>query len=87
MRIYKYPLGNNRITKIEMPGSSKILKVDSQFDEPFLWVLVNNYSEPEIRTFVTFNTDEEILDNRTDFYIGAYMTHGGNYVHHVFEFK
>lgn len=85
MRIYKYSLGDNYIVEITMPGSSKILKVDSQFNSGFLWVLVNDYSETEVRKFATYNTGEEIPPEFVDRYIGTYMTYDGNYVLHVFE--
>lgn len=85
MRIYKYALGRNYISEITMPRNAKILKVDSQFDEGFIWALINDYSETEVRTFGIYNTGDDISPNIISNYLGTYMTHAGNYVHHVFE--
>lgn len=41
LRVYKYSIVADDCFDLELPENAQILTVQIQFDEPYLWVLVN----------------------------------------------
>lgn len=87
--IFKYNLDTTTIQVIQMPINAKILTVQTQYNEPKLWVLVNPMAENfEERIIEIYGTGQPIeypsgFENRK--YIGTYQLNEGKYVFHVFE--
>lgn len=82
MRIWKYPLERRDGQIITMPAGSRVLCVHNQFDEPFLWALVDPEAALERRWFLTFGTGHGGVRGQ---YVGTYIDGQGAYVWHVFD--
>lgn len=83
MKIYKYHIRPGSI-KIKMPIGSKILSIQTQFNEPEMWVLVNQNNKECEREFVVFATGQEIDENNIE-YIGTFQIDNGSLIFHLFE--
>lgn len=86
--IWKFELKTTDNQFIEMPKGAQLLAVQTQFDKPCVWALVNPKAEKEKRCFEIFGTGHTVSsDMGTDRnYIGTYQLHGGSLVFHVFEY-
>ena len=84
--IWKFDLKTVTNQTILMPKGAEILAIQSQFNEPELWALVDPEAEKVPRLFKTFGTGHSLEDDKAGTYIGTYQTDGGNYVFHVFEY-
>lgn len=68
-----------------MPVGSEILSVQTQFDSPQLWALVNpSETRKETRVFKSYGTGHPIPENPGKF-IGTVQIHSGSLIFHVFE--
>jgi hypothetical protein len=89
-RIFKYPLEVENKQVINLPKGSELLTVQTQFNKPQLWALVDpNEKEKEERYIEMFGTGHPINYN-VDLerkYLSTYQLDGGNFVFHVFEIK
>ncbi len=81
MTIWKYSLSHYDEI-ILMPKGSVILCVQTQRDQPYLWVCVNPKLELEGRHILTFGTGHPNVEGN---YIGTYQIENGQLVFHVFE--
>lgn len=84
--IWKFPLKTTDAQKLSLPKGAEILCVQTQFNEPCLWALVEE-GNTEFRVFETFGTGHPVhcdmgVDRK---YIGTYQLDGGSLVFHVFE--
>jgi len=85
--IWKYELNTTDVQKLGMPKGAEILTVQTQFDKPCLWALVNPDAEKETRGFMTYGTGHTIpTEPYPHKYIGTYQLNSGVLVFHVFEF-
>jgi hypothetical protein len=86
-QIFKYTLKTADSQVVILPKGSEILTIQTQFNEPQLWALVNPKEVKEERYIEIFGTGHEInFDMGTERkYISTYQLDGGNYVFHVFE--
>ena len=83
--IWKYTLETADEQMIDVPIGAKILCVQSQHDQPRLWIEVNSEeTEKEVRTIYTYGTGHKI-SNDTGSYIGTYQLRQGTLVFHCFE--
>lgn len=84
MTIYKYPLLGLGDQRVAINGLVKLLCVQTQFNAPMLWALVDSSSSDvtEIR-LLTYGTGHSIT-RAGDEYLGTYQIHGGSLVFHVF---
>jgi hypothetical protein len=85
--IFKYTLETTDSQYLDLPKDAEILTVQTQFDEPQLWALVNPKNENTERHIEIFGTGHPVycdmgIERK---YIGTYQLSGGNYVFHVFE--
>lgn len=84
MMIFKFTLEVTDVQHIMIPKGSIVLSVQAQFNEPKLWVLVDEKASLESRTFVTYGTGHPVPDHYGRF-IGTYQLCDGDLVFHVFE--
>ena len=85
--IWKYELEMNLRTSIEIPHSAEILCVQTQFNKPCIWALVNPENYKENREFEIFGTGstiqgDSVIERK---YIGTFQLDGGEFVFHLFE--
>ena len=87
-RIWKYELDTRGINEVKMPIGAEILALQTQFEKPCLWVLVDETQAFETRLFHIFGTGQAInMDiEKERKYIGTYQLQGGNLVFHLFEY-
>jgi len=87
--IWKYPLKATDSQNISMPKGSQILTVQTQFDVPCLWALVDPAEKnTEARLIETFGTGHDLHYDMgaSREYIGTFQLHEGQLVFHVFEY-
>ena len=85
--IWKFELDTERVQDIEMPAGAMILHRSLQVQHGFacVWATCDPTAPKIKRRFWTFFTDEEIpLSPEEAFYLGTYLTNGGDIVRHVF---
>lgn len=78
--IWKFKLDE----KIYLPIGAKILTIQTQQGQPFIWALVNNSKDMEERYFRVFGTGQPMNDFKGE-YIGTYQQLNGLLIFHVFE--
>jgi hypothetical protein len=85
--IFKYTLKTTDKQVVQLPKEAEILTIQTQFEEPQLWALVNHENEPEERTIEIFGTGHPVYYDMgvERKYIATYQLSGGNYVFHAFE--
>jgi hypothetical protein len=84
--IWKFEIGTNKII-IEMPKGAEILTIQTQYNVPCIWAMVDPNAEKELRHFEIFETGHEIyFDMGVERkYINSFQLLGGDLVFHVFE--
>lgn len=83
--IHKYKLKMKDMQEITMPVNADILCVQTQFEKPCIWALINpKLKGVEDRCFRIYGTGHTI--NYTNLkYIGTFQLSVGNYVFHLYE--
>lgn len=85
-KIWKFPVPLLDETSVEMPKDARILTVQTQFDEPQVWAVVDPKAPVEMRRFRWIGTghpnDAYLFDG---VYVGTVQLHGGELVFHLFE--
>ena len=69
---------------IEMPGGAKVLCVQEQKGDPYLWALVDSDTPTSKRAFSIFGTGHDVPSDPGS-YIGTFQLNDGQFVFHVFE--
>lgn len=85
--IYKYRLEmTTKEQVIYMPAEAEIVHVESQSNNPCMWVDVDVGPERRMseRRFIIFNTGDPI-PNLCLKYVGTFMRDEGFYVGHIYE--
>ena len=85
-RIFKYPLLVIDEPEVIMPEGAKILCVQTQYDQPVLWALVDDAKPLKSKVFRIVGTGRAI-DFETEGYVGTFQVLEGGLVFHVFEKK
>lgn len=83
--IWKYQFNTVDEFFIEMPKNGRILAVQTQFDQPCMWVLVDPGKPKEKRYFRVFGTGHDIDGDANLSYLGTYQLHEGSLIFHIFE--
>lgn len=83
--ICKFPVKLKGIQEIEMPKDAKILTVQKQSNEPFIWAIVNSENEQEKRVFQIVGTGNPFEYDESKKHIGTFLTDFDSYVFHLFE--
>lgn len=83
MVIWKYNLGIDG--ELEIPEGAKILTVQTQKNEPYIWALIDPKKPKKKRRFIALATgyNASMVVNKP--YIGTYQIDDGDGVYHVFE--
>lgn len=84
--IWKYPLSFGA-NFLHIPHGAEILSVQSQYNQPFLWALVDTGKREEARELHFLTTGQSIYDE-PDYafaYINTIQLDGGALVFHIFE--
>lgn len=86
--VWKFKIEHAPHQEIEMPQGAQILTVQTQYNVPHLWALVDPEAPREARTFMIVGTGHVMgnppPDMRLD-HVGSYQQQGGAYVFHLFE--
>lgn len=86
-QIWKYELQNEGVQELKMPKGADILTVQTQYEKPCLWALVNPDAVEVSRGFMIYGTGHPVpTEPYPHKYIGTYQLSGGALVFHVFEF-
>lgn len=80
--VWKYALESTNQT-IDMPAGAKILTVQSQYESPVIWALVEPEMPTESRKFVVYGTGHPAPEAGQ--YLGTFQIEKGRLVFHVFE--
>lgn len=86
--IYKYPIniGHGAITVVPVPDTSQVLHIDSQAENPRMWVLLDDtHTLVGGRKFYVFGTGRPIPDGLKLFHVGTMLHQDGSLVWHCFE--
>lgn len=83
-QIWKFPLELNGACSITMPKGSEILTVQTQYNKPCIWALVDPKAVMTERIFYTYGTGHPVEDMEKT-YVGTYQLNAGAFVLHVFE--
>ncbi len=84
--IYKYKLQIKDEQCIGLPEGAKILTVQVQKGEAFIWALVDNDKDLEERFIEVIGTGNPVTGSDSRNYIGTIQLNDGNLVFHVFEY-
>jgi hypothetical protein len=85
-RVYKYPLRVEDETWVTMPFDAKVLAVQEQHGEPYLWALVFPSGPPCERRFRLAGTGHDIVWQENMVHRGTFQLRGGALVFHLFEY-
>jgi len=86
-KVFKYVLRiDDRIT-LNLPKGAEVLTVQTQYNQPCLWVLVDPFAAKEKRVFRLAGTGHPIsFDMGSDYkYINSFQMDDGALVFHLFE--
>jgi len=84
--IYKYSIGATRTQRIEMPTDAKVLSVQCQAGEPYIWVMVETDLPSKPRAFMLVGTGHFCSDlGGNARYIGTFQIQAGALVFHLFD--
>lgn len=85
-RIYKFLLPMEDEPVIQMPAGAKVLSVQVQRGEPFVWALVDaNQRKMARHYFFVLGTGNPIDFEVTGTFLGTIQLHGGDLVFHVWD--
>lgn len=84
-RIYSYKLQVRDVQTLEMPTGAEILSLQTQYDAPCLWAIVEPAAALESRRFRIFCTGDATEDVESMLYIGTFQIHFTGHAFHVFE--
>ena len=84
--VWKIPLSLASYQTVLAPFGADILCVQTQHNEPQLWVFCDPDAPKERRAFRIFGTGHDIAGDISGLtYIGTFQTDGGTQVGHLFE--
>ena len=82
--IYKYPLQVNDAVFVLIPKGAELLCVQTQFNRPCLWALVDPDAESEEVRFRICGTGHPVKEENLQ-YIDTFQIEDGRLVFHVFK--
>ena len=85
--IYKYTIDVEDVQDVEMPEGAKILCVQTQYETPWIWAMVDNEEAKTLRRVIRiYGTGHPIAVSEERLqYLGTFQLLGGKFVGHVFE--
>lgn len=85
LTIHKINLEVKQVQRIVLPYEAEILTIQSQFDEPVLWAIVNTeVTVHEERIISMYETGKMLPEMSDKKYLSTIQSDGGNYVLHCF---
>jgi hypothetical protein len=84
LTIHKYPIIIQDCQQLHLPDKSKVLTVQMQNGNPFIWILCDPEQPTKPRTFLIYGTGHPIHHIADKHYIGTFQTMDGN-SNHLFE--
>ena len=85
-KVFKYPVPLVDEFLVELPVGAKILKIECQCDEPFIWALVNPENQTEKRKFRIAGTGHPINEHLNKLeHVDTFQWADGMFVWHIFE--
>ena len=85
MKIYKYMITSELYQTVKMPKQAKILTVQMQREDPYIWAIVDPDLPKEDRHFKVHGTGHRFNMEQNEEYIGTWQD--GPFVWHLFEVK
>ncbi len=84
--IWKFPIfaGSGEFS-VKMPGGAKLLDVQTQFDQPCIWALVESETPEVDHRFVIQGTGFNVGLLGKSQYVGTFQIAGGSLVFHLFD--
>jgi hypothetical protein len=83
--IHKYKVVIEDNITIQMPEGARVLCVQEQRGDAYIWVAVDDSRPYVSRHFCVMGTGEEVKDVGSLMYIGTFQLHAGAFVGHLFE--
>lgn len=83
-KIFKYQLETTDFQQIQIPEGGEILCLQTQYNRPCIWVLVDPDSPTKQRTFEIFGTGHSLPEHVNRKYVGSYQVFD-SLVFHCFE--
>lgn len=82
--VLKFPLNPAR-TRVDVPGSSKIVRVEEQHGIPTIWIecAVSGRKDPKVIRLFEYHATGEEFDDTDLVHVGT--TVGPQYVWHIYE--
>lgn len=87
MQIWKFTIKPSSIIEIEMPVGARIIHVQDQLGEAYMWAIVDPAAPLEKRSFRIVMTGED-FERTPGEYVGSFQIDGNTlyaFVGHVFE--
>ena len=84
LKIFKYSVDYSDTFDLDLPKHWVFLHVDTQGDEPFMWLLVDPEDEVERHTFYVRSTGQPFTGQEGD-YLGTFLLANGTLVFHLFD--
>lgn len=85
--IYKYPIEITDSQVIKLPKEYRVLTVQIQNNNPFLWALVDTDNDLEDAEILIIGTGHGIQNIETMEYISTIQVNNGKLIFHVFRRK
>ena len=86
--IYNYPVEVQSEFSLDIPENAEVLCVQTQHDNPYIWVLLDTSDDSIERNFSVVPTGQEILwTDKQARYIGTFQLSDGFFIGHLFELK
>lgn len=83
--VYKYKIELQDEQIVKLPRGVKILNVDTQDSEIFIWALVDTERDLREIKILIRGTGHEIISCINKKYIGTIQLLGGKLIYHIFE--
>lgn len=81
--IWKYAIEPSDNFRVDLPAGAEFLSVQSQFETPQMWWLVDPTAPKAARRFAVHGTGHTIRGVKT--YLGTFQMNEGTLVFHLFE--
>ena len=82
--IHKYRVTATDNQEIKLPKGAKILTVQVQHNESFMWIEIDPENDTESKYFEVFGTGHSMPEGKR-IYIGTFQLHNGALVFHLYE--
>ncbi len=86
LKVFKYTIPTTDYFSLNLPQGAQILTVQTQYEIPNIWALVNPNNPKEERKFRLAGTGHPIEEsNKNLIYIGTFQLVAGSFIGRLFE--